>query len=119
MRNLLIIQIIFTAVVSGVGLQLLGGPGAKSALYGGGIALVNSLLLGWRVRRAGAAAGKSVTQGAFTLYWGAIERFVFTMVAFIVGMGLLRLRPEPLLAAFAVAQLAYWIAAQGTLRRQQ
>lgn len=116
MRKLLIIQIILVAlVVAGFYLQQ-GQAVALSALFGGSIALVNSLLLAWRVRRAGRAAEKDETRGAFTLYLGAIERFVLTLIGFVVGMGTLKLSPFPMLVSFAVAQLGYWIGARENLR---
>lgn len=116
MRKLLITQLFLIAlVVAGFYLQQ-GQEVALSALFGGSIALVNTLLLAWRVRRAGQTAEKDETRGAFTLYLGAIERFVFTLIGFVAGMGTLRLSPLPMLVAFAIAQLGYWIGARSNLR---
>lgn len=116
MHKLLIVQILLAAfVVAGFYLQQ-GQPAALSALFGGAIALANSLLLAWRVRRAGQAAERDETRGAFTLYLGAIERFVLTLIGFVVGMGTLKLPPLPMLVCFAAAQLGYWIGARDHLR---
>jgi ATP synthase protein I len=119
MRKLLIIQIILIALVV-VGFHLQQGQAvALSALFGGSIALVNTLLLAWGVRRAGQTAEKNGTRGALTLYLGAIERFVFTLVGFLVGMGTLKLSPVPMLTSFAVAQLGYWFGARDNGRMQR
>jgi len=111
MRKLLLTQF-FLVVLVAVGSYLHGGRwAAQAALFGGCIAFVNTLLLAWRVRNAGQRAERSGSRAAFTLYLGAVERFVFTLLAFIVGMGMLKLPPLPMLVAFAAAQLGYWIVA--------
>ncbi|MEJ2646197.1 MAG: ATP synthase subunit I [Gammaproteobacteria bacterium] len=112
MRKVLILQILLIAAVTAVFFGKAGQAGAQAALFGGAIAVVNALLLGRRVQRAGKAAQESVTRGTFALYLGAVERFVFTLVGFGVGMGVLHLLPVPLLLAFAAAQAAYWLAAR-------
>lgn len=118
MRKLLIIQIFLIALVV-VGFHLQQGQAvALSALFGGAIALVNTLLLAWRVRRAGQVAEENETRGVFTLYLGAIERFVFTLIGFVVGMGTLKLSPFPMLVSFAVAQIGYWVGARDNLRAE-
>lgn len=81
---------------------------AVAALYGGAIVLLNSLLLARRVRGAGELDGRGA---ALALYAGAVQRFVVTLAAFGIGMGLLRLPPLPQILAFAVAQLGFAIAA--------
>ena len=107
MRNILILQafLIIAAAVFSYGRG--GLWAAQSALYGGAIALANSLLLARRVTRAGATAQTDTKKGAFIFYIGAVQRFIVTLVAFGVGLGLLKLSPLPLLIAFALAQLAY------------
>lgn len=79
-----------------------------AALYGGGIALVDSLLLAWRTRRAAerASAGEGQLQ-VISLLGGAVERFVFTLAAFGLGMAVLELDPVALIAGFACAEMGY------------
>jgi ATP synthase protein I len=112
MRKLLLTQLLLVALVAVGSYLQFGQPAAQAALFGGCIALVNTLLLAWRVRNAGHRAEQSSSRGALTLYLGAVERFVFTLLAFIAGMGMLKLPPLPMLVAFAAAQLGYWIAAR-------
>lgn len=80
---------------------------ALAALYGGGIAIVNTLLLARRANRAAVMAEVNLKWSALSLYAGMFERFFFTALAFAVGMGPLGLPPIVLLAVFAGAQLAY------------
>jgi ATP synthase protein I len=89
----------------------MGEDAALAAGYGGVIALVNAWLMVRRVTRASQLAEVNPTSGTFTLYFGAVERFVFVLVGMGVGLGYLRLDPLPLLATFALAQVTYIIAA--------
>jgi ATP synthase protein I len=108
-RNIVIAQLILTAAVAVAFFAWQGQGEALSALYGGAIVLLNSFLLARRIRRTSAHEGKSI---ALAMYAGAAQRFVTTLVAFAVGMGVLKLAPLPQIIAFAVAQLGYVIAAQ-------
>jgi ATP synthase protein I len=114
MRKLLSIQVLTTVVIALLSVWLGGRGMFVAAVFGGAIAVMNTLLLGRRVRRAAQATSQDHSRGVFALYLGAVERFVFTLAAFAVGMGLLHLPPEPLLGTFAAAQLGYWVAARGS-----
>src|SRR5699024_6703327 len=59
---------------------------ALAALYGGGIAIVNTLLLARRTSRAAVLAEGNLKWSALTLYAGMLERLIFTGVAFAVGL---------------------------------
>lgn len=109
LRNIIIAQLIITAAVAVAALAWQGKAAALSALFGGAIVLLNSLLLARRVRRAGRLEGSSV---AVSMYAGAVQRFVLAAAGFVIGMGLLKLAPLPLLTAFAATQFAYVFAAQ-------
>ncbi len=113
MRSVLITQLIVSAIVGAAAFAVAGQPAARAAVYGGGIAVVNSVLMRRRVQRAGAAAEQTPARSSLTLYLGAVERFVFTLVAFALGMGWLGLAPAPLLVTFALAQLGYVVALRG------
>ena len=45
--------------------------------------------------------------GVLTLYLGVIQRFVFVLVMFGVGMGVLKLMPLPMIGTFTIAQVAF------------
>lgn len=81
---------------------------AQSALYGGCIALFNVWMMNKRVQTAATVAKISPGNEIKILYMAALQRFVFTVIFFSVGLKFLELLPIPLLIAFAVAQLGYF-----------
>jgi len=81
---------------------------AQSALYGGCIALFNVWMMNRRVHVAAEVAKVSPGSEVRILYVAAVQRFVFTIIFFVVGLKFLTLLPVPLLIAFAVAQLGYF-----------
>lgn len=111
MRKLLTIQVVFVFAVTVFLITISSFAAGIAALYGGAIALVNSFLLGRHVDKAKKNLKQSAQSDVALLYLGAAQRFVFTLVAMAVGMGLLKLEPVGLLAAFIAAQLAHLFAA--------
>lgn len=107
MRKLLIIQALLVMVATVVSWFYLGESAVLPALYGGSIALANAMLLTRRLAIVQKAAETSPQQSINAIYIGAIQRFVFVLVALGFGIGLLSLDPIPLLATFMVAQLAF------------
>lgn len=77
------------------------------ALYGGGVAMLNTWWLGSRVEKAAELAVDNPQRGMYTLYFNAVQRFVFVLAALGVGLAALHLEPVSLLLTFGVAQLAY------------
>lgn len=84
---------------------------AGSAVYGGIIGILTSLLLAWRMAQA-ARPGADLR----ALFFGAFERMVLVVAAFGVGIALIGLPPFAMIVGFASTQLAYYISA-GPLRR--
>jgi len=107
--NIIIAQLILTAVVVVGAFVWQGIAGVLSALFGGLIVLLNSFLLARQVRRAGKLEGSSVV---VTMYAGAAQRFIVAAAGFAIGMGLLKLAPLPMIAVFIAAQFAFLFAAQ-------
>ncbi len=89
----------------------LGDKAALAAGYGGVIALINAWLMIRRLTRASQLANADPTSGTFTLYFGAVERFVFVLVSMGIGLGYLKLDPLPLLASFTLSLVTYIIVA--------
>lgn len=114
LRKLLLMQIVLAASAA-LGMYAFRGTpaAAEAALFGGAIALINTLLLARRTLRAAATADKDARWSTLGLFAGVLERFIFTLVAFGVGMGVLRLDPPSLLVGFAVAQLGFVLARPG------
>lgn len=119
LRRLLLSQIVLTlaAVLLMLYLRAPAGYPGLAAAYGGAMALVNSLLLAWRTRRAGERASQGDSQlQVMALMGGAIERMVFTLAGFGVGMALFKLDPVALIVGFACAELGYVSAAYRSMR---
>lgn len=107
LRRLLLVQGGLVAAVA-AGFAVVTGPGAVPAvLFGGAIALFNTLVSAERLHRATAVAGQDPSGGMASLYMGAVIRFVATPALIVVGIAALALDPVAILAGFAVAQLGY------------
>lgn len=100
------IQAIATLAVAGGFFVWMGTAAALAALYGGGVAVVVSALLAWRMKRASRPGA-----GAAGLYLGALERMAFVAAAFVLALAVLKLQPLALIAGFIGAELAYYVAA--------
>lgn len=101
LRRLLFVQLLLVLPVALGYLVIKGGDSALAAGYGGIIALVNTLVMAWRVGRIGNA------HAFVELYLGAGLRFALTLLLIGLGMGLLKLDPLALILGFAAAQLGY------------
>lgn len=97
-------------IVTGVALFLVGKAGGAGALYGGAVALANTWMLGNRVQRVGDVVVTDVQRGMIMMYVSAVLRFLFILAALAVGLGLLKLPPLPLIAAFIGAQIVFMAA---------
>ncbi len=111
--SLLAIQAIVIVAIA-AGFYLYSGQvlTAAAALYGGGVTLVVSVLLAWRMSRAARPGA-----GFAGLYIGALERMVFVVVALIIGLAVIRLPPIALVSGFIGGEIAHYVAA-GPLRRR-
>lgn len=109
MRSLLIIQLALIILGAAGFMYYLGEGTLLSSLFGGVVAIVNTLLLSTRLNSAAKMADDNPDQGVLVLYLGVVQRFVFVLVMFGVGMGLLKLNPPAMIGTFALAQLAYML----------
>ena len=86
----------------------LGSNDIWSSIFGGTIAVVNSLLLARSVNSAGMAASEQKTaKGALVLVKGVLVRFTLVLLSFYIGIVYLELKALEILVAFALAQLGY------------
>lgn len=76
-----------------------------SALAGGAVAMLGTLVLALTIGRADGR--QSPAQAQLWLYGGAAGRFVLALVLLGLGLGVLGLSPLPFLAAFALGQVAF------------
>ena len=108
-RQVLNLQLAVLVLAGLVGALVWGVAVAGAALYGVLIALANTGLLMWRMRR-GAHGELSARQHLRGFYRSSVERYLLIIILFGVGMGLLKLHPLVMMTGFALGQLA-WIVA--------
>ncbi len=109
MRTTLSIQALIAVLAAGGGFLYGGLPAAYAALFGAGIALVNALLLTWRLYRGKRQLHADVHRHLRSFYFSTLERFVVVGCLLAVGLGALQLPPLPLLAAFIAGQMAWLV----------
>ncbi|HVS26903.1 MAG TPA: ATP synthase subunit I [Burkholderiales bacterium] len=100
-------QIALTLLTAAAAFALQGSAAALAALYGGGVALIGTWLLGRRVSRTPETAQQGDAGSQLALYAGVFPRFFVTLVLLAVGIGGLKLAPIPLIIAFGLAQLGF------------
>lgn len=81
---------------------------AQAACYGGCIAMFNVWLTQRRLHAAAQIAQISPGNEVVVLYIAAVQRFVFTIAFFILGMWWLQFPPLPILVTFTAAQVGYF-----------
>ena len=97
-RRVVLFQALLTLLVAAVFGYKHGRPEFLSALYGGGTAM---LLSGWR------GLGVWCARGLGSMYANAIARYGIAVLCLGLGMGVWKLVPLPLIAAFVVAQFGF------------
>jgi ATP synthase protein I len=102
LRKLLIIQVLLVLPVVLAYAGIKGGDSALAAGYGGGIALINAIIMAWRVGRT---SSKSALADP---YMGVSISFGVALLLMGTGMGMLKLDPPALLSGFAAAYLGYF-----------
>ena len=106
-RRLFIVQVVITFIVALGYFAFQNTNGFFAALYGGSITLSGTLLMAWRISRAGEVASTQKQQGYIEIYIGAIQKFVLTLVLMAIGMGYLKLDPLAILICFALTQFSF------------
>ncbi|MDZ7657401.1 MAG: ATP synthase subunit I [Sulfurimicrobium sp.] len=96
------------AVTAGASLAyfLGGGAAAGAVWFGGAVALSNAMLLVWRIRSAANRPAQEPRRELAGLVRSSMERFFMVSLLMAVGLGWMKLMPLPLLAGFALGQLA-------------
>ena len=82
---------------------------ALAALYGGSVSILLSLLLTVQLRRLDKRLESKQMVTTALLLVGIAPRMILTLAAFVLGIAALQLPPLPMLAAFVVCYLAYWM----------
>ena len=103
---MLVIQLLLVLLASLGFFVASGGFQAGSACFGGAVAMVNVLLLEWRRTQADRRGAMTAGQSLRVVYRSVFERLVLVAGLFVLGMGVLRLDPQALLAGFIAGQVA-------------
>ncbi len=106
-RRLFIIQLTLTFIIALSYLIFYSLYGFLGAVYGGSITLTGTLLMAWRISRAGEAGSTEKQQGYIEIYTGVVQKFILTLVLMAFGMGILKMDPLAILLGFAVTQLSF------------
>ncbi len=106
-RRLFIIQLALTLIVALSYLIFQSLNGFFAAIYGGTITLSGTLLMAWRISRAGEAGSKEKQQGYVEIYAGVVQKFILTLLLMAFGMGVLKLDPLAILVGFAITQFSF------------
>jgi hypothetical protein len=122
-RKMVWLQVAVTLVAAGVVWNLNGeSQAAMAVLIGGGVSVINGVLLVWRMSRmslqAECAAGDLNTahRQLRLMYFYAVERFLAVVALLGLCMAVLKLSPPALLGGFVMGQ-ATLLAAQLILSR--
>lgn len=106
-KRLIKIQLAIVLIVSLFCFLILDVSAGLAALYGGGVVIVGSLLMAWRITRAGESGSRVKQHGYVEVYLGFIQKFFLTLILLAIGMGWLKLSPIIMLVAFALTYLGY------------
>lgn len=109
LQRVLIAQCILTLAATLGGFLHSGKPTAIAVLFGGLITVITTALLMWCEKRTAKRAGTDPGQNLKLMYACAIQRLLFAMVMFAVGIGVLKLQPVPLLTGFMLGQVALFL----------
>jgi len=115
-RRILLGQIVLGLITAAIVLAFWGGSDALAALFGAAIAVLNSLTLAFSLERAAAQAASEPGKAARRLFFGFVGRLILVVVMLALAMGWLQLHPLPLVAGFAMTQVAYGLGAFGAFR---
>ncbi|SBS25089.1 F0F1 ATP synthase subunit I [Marinomonas spartinae] len=103
-NKLLVSQVLVLAVLVALFYGVHGTENALAAIFGGSIAIGNSLLQKWHLVRAAKAAKSDPRKDLNKVYRCMIERWCWTLIMFALGFGLLKLTAFTLLASFVITQ---------------
>lgn len=106
--QILLVQVTSGLLAAGGAAYLDGGlSGAVAALYGAGVAVVNTLLLAWRMHRGKVPVQADAYAHLRSLYRAWLERLAAIIFLLAAGLGLLELAAGALLAGFIVGHLGF------------
>lgn len=99
-------QIILLLITVLIALWWQGVSSAIASLYGGSIVIANTLLQRWHLISAATQAKSDAGMNLRKAYRCIVERWIVTIVMFVVGFAVLKFLPLPLMTSFIVIQFA-------------
>ena len=107
-RRVLRLKLALLLVASLVALTIWGLVVAQAVCFGVGIAVANTLMIAWRMRRGRVASAAQPSLSEFYRSW--LERYLLVGALLAAGLGGLKLMPLGLLSGFILGQMI-WILA--------
>lgn len=106
-RETILVQIGIVSIATGVAYCLEGAPQLWIAvLTGGGVSILNGVLLAWRMARAVKYTALDAHQQLRLLYFYAAERFMVVIAMLVIFMAVLKLSALWVLVGFIMGQAA-------------
>ncbi|MBL80024.1 MAG: hypothetical protein CMH70_08365 [Nitrosomonadaceae bacterium] len=105
-----VLQIVISIIIGIIAYTLEGEEEAWAVIYGGAVALINTLLLLWRMESVKHKILRDAKHYLWIFYRSGVERFLVLSALLAIGMGVLKLVPLAVLIGFVVNQLAWIIA---------
>ena len=100
------VQLAAAAAVAVVALPLAGSAAARSALVGGLVVALGTVLFGWKLFQPGIAPVRTLARAA---YAGEALKWLWVGAGLWVALGVAHLPPLPLLLGVIAAQFGFWL----------
>ena len=105
-NHLIKMQLVVLVITVLIALWWQGFNAALACIYGGCIAVANTLLQRWHLISSAIQAKSDASMNLRKAYRCVIERWLLTVLMFAVGFAVLKLLAGPLMAGFMLTQLA-------------
>jgi hypothetical protein len=107
-RQVILLQMLATLFGASIAYNIKGTPQfAIAVLSGGGISIVNGVLLAWRMVRAATHPAHEAHHQLRLMYFYATERFLVVVALLCLSIVVLKLSPLALLGGFVMGQAVF------------
>ena len=113
------LQLLAALVVGVASLFLADESTAQATLYGAVVALINTLLMIWRARRAARRPHLDAHRELRSFFLSGLERFIAVALLLAAGMGPLELDPLGVVGGFVAGQLIWLLYAVTQKKRHE
>ncbi len=103
---------VITIIVALLATILLKGGEVSQALavaYGGFTTVLGTCILAWRISRSVKAVTEGKSHAVLYLYLGAIERFLYTVLLFGMGLLVLKMAILPMIVGLIAGQVGFFL----------